>query len=77
YSALEIINAVEISTGVYEQQQWPSFKGLLRTNEVNTYTIKTVRKVLNRKYTKGTVTANGSIRPLLLADFADYRPLFS
>ncbi|MBA7526372.1 hypothetical protein ES705_18534 [subsurface metagenome] len=61
-------NAVEIQSGVFEQQQWPSFKGLLRSGETDTYTVKKVTKVLNRKYTKGTVNSNGSIVPLVLAD---------
>lgn len=61
-------NAIEKSYGVYEQEQWPSFRGLLRSGNVNTYTIKKITKVLNRKYTKGVVEANGWISPLLLGE---------
>jgi len=61
-------NAVEIRDGEYQQEQWPSFKGMLRSEDVNLYTIKTVTKVLNRKYTKGTVMKDGTIQPLLLYD---------
>ncbi len=68
-------NAIQISSGVYKQEQWPSFKGLLRKGEANTYTVKEVTKVLNRKYTKGDVNTDGSISPLLLGDEYDYSPL--
>jgi len=68
-------NAVQIEDGVYEQEQWSSFKGLLRAGEPNTYTIKKVRKVLERKYTKGHVNPNGLIQPLVLDDLAIHSPL--
>lgn len=68
-------NAVEIRDGVYEQELWPSFKGLLRSGQTDTYTIKKQIKVLNRKYTKGHVNSDGSIDPLLLGDSDDYSPL--
>ena len=70
-------NAVKIADGIYEQEQWPSFKGVLRTSESGTYTVKKVTKVLNRKYKKGEVMSDGSIQPLLLSEFGDYPPLFS
>jgi len=57
-------NAVETQSGVYEQQQWPSFKGLLRSNNVDDYIVKNTTKILLRKYTKGHVEANGVIQPL-------------
>ncbi|GAI35019.1 unnamed protein product, partial [marine sediment metagenome] len=59
-------NAVEIRPGVYEQEQWPSFKGLFRGDDVNVYTTKTVQKVLTREYTKGKVTMTGAVVPLVL-----------
>ena len=59
-------NAVEISEGVYSQEQWPSFKGVLRSGKADTYTVKKVVKTLSRKYTKGVVKPDGSIVPLLL-----------
>lgn len=68
-------NAVEIRDGVYEQEQWPSFKGLLRSGETNTYTVRKVTKVLDRKYTKGHVRTDGTIVPLALGDGDDYSPL--
>jgi len=68
--------AIKIADGVYEQELWPSFKGLLRRQHPDVYAIKKIRKVLNRKYTKGTVSPDGTIQPLCLADVADYQPLF-
>lgn len=59
-------NAVEIRAGVYEQEKWPSFRGTLRSNDANVYTIEKVTKTLNRKYTKGTVNPNGTVAPFVL-----------
>jgi len=61
-------NAVMINDGIYEQEQWPSFKGLLRRGEVDIYTTKKVIKVLTRKYTKGTVARDGIISPFVLGE---------
>lgn len=61
-------NAVQIREGVYQQQQWPSFKGLLRQTQTNIYTVKQVTKTLNRKYTKGDVTSDGVVHPLALGE---------
>jgi len=69
-------NAIEIQTGVYEQQQWPSFKGLLRGKETEGYTVKTVTKILERKYTKGYVNPNGSVEPFVLDDSETFSALF-
>ena len=59
-------NAVQLSEGVYQQEQWPSFRGLLQKNQADVYTIKTIVKHLNREYTKGTVTSSGLVVPLIL-----------
>ena len=59
-------NAVQLSDGVYDQEQWPSFKGTLKTADANTYTVKHVTKHLSREYTKGTVTQTGQIIPFSL-----------
>lgn len=64
-------NAVKIRDGEYQQEIWPSFKGLLRSSKPNTYTVKQLRKVLTRKYTKGHVNKDGTVSPLELCDFAD------
>lgn len=61
-------NAVELSSGVYEQEQWPTLKGLLRSRSSDSYTVKRTMKVLKRRYTKGHVHKDGSITPMVLAD---------
>lgn len=59
-------NAVKVSDGVYCQEQWSSFKGLLHSGDINTYTVKSVTKHLSRKYTKGIVTDSGIVKPFVL-----------
>ncbi|GAI80337.1 unnamed protein product, partial [marine sediment metagenome] len=49
-------NATEISKGVFRQELWPSFRGLLRSGEPETYTVGSTVKHLNREYTKGIVS---------------------
>ncbi len=61
-------NAVKISEGVYKQEQWSSFKGLLHSGDINTYTVKNITKHLTRKYTKGIVTDSGVVEPISLAE---------
>ncbi|MBA7528709.1 hypothetical protein ES705_20897 [subsurface metagenome] len=61
-------NAVKISEGVYRQEQWSSFKGLLHSGDINTYTVKSVTKHLSRKYTKGIVTDSGVVKPIALSE---------
>lgn len=61
-------NAVEIQSGVYEQEQWPSLKGMLRSASTEEYKIKKVTKILVRKYTKGTVNREGIVSPLVLGE---------
>lgn len=61
-------NASRLRSGVYQQEQWASFKGLLRSGEPNTYTVKTITKHLNREYTKGIVSPNGTVSPFVYAD---------
>jgi len=61
-------NAVKVSEGVYKQEQWSSFKGLLHSGDINTYTVKTVTKHLTRKYTKGIVTDSGIVKPYVFTE---------
>ncbi|GAJ01484.1 unnamed protein product, partial [marine sediment metagenome] len=61
-------NAVKVSEGIYKQEQWSSFKGLLHSGDINTYTVKSITKHLTRKYTKGIVTDSGVVKPISLAD---------
>lgn len=59
-------DAIKISDGVYKQEQWSSFKGLLHSGDINTYVVKSVTKHLSRKYTKGIVTDSGVVEPIRL-----------
>ncbi len=52
--------------GGYTQEQWPSFRGLFKGKDVNTFTVTHVTKHLTREYTKGTVTATGLVKPFIL-----------
>ena len=56
-------NAIEISDGVYTQEKWPSFRGLLRSGQPENYVVETVTKHLNREYHKGNVTLDGVVLP--------------
>jgi len=59
-------SARQVSDGVYTQEQWPSFKGIFKTTNANTYVVKHVTKHLTREYTKGDVGADGVITPFVL-----------
>lgn len=59
-------NAIKLRDGVYQQEQWSTLKGILRTRDVNSYTIKTTVKHLTREYTKGMVTVDGKVCPFVL-----------
>lgn len=59
-------NAKQVEQGVYVQEQWPSFKGLLRSDDANVYTMHKTTKILNRKYYKGNVTETGEVEPYLI-----------
>ena len=65
-------NAVELRHGVFEQEQWPSFRRLLRTGQTECYTVKKITKVLNREYTKGKVKSDGSVVPFVLDEPAGF-----
>lgn len=67
-------NAVELSPGIYQQEQWPSFRGLLNTGKVDDYTIKKITKIMHREYTKGHINLNGSVDPFVLAEPAELIP---
>ena len=61
-------SAVRIADGVYTQEQWPSFRGLLRSGHPETYIVKTITKHLTREYTKGDVTPSGVVLPFVFDD---------
>jgi hypothetical protein len=58
--------AIKLTDSLYQQEQWPSFSGLLRSKLADTYTVKTITKQLTREYTKGNVTKTGKVTPLIL-----------
>lgn len=61
-------NAVKLADGVYQQELWPSFRGLLRSGKAETYTVQTVTKHLNREYRKGEVRPDGVVLPFVYGD---------
>lgn len=66
--------AIKIADGVYEQELWPSFKGLLRQKHPDVYAVQRIRKTLNRKYTKGIVLNDGLVVPLVLDEIDEPFP---
>lgn len=64
-------NAVAISDTTYEQQKWPTFKGILKTGDSSTYTVTPVIKHLTREYTKGKVDNVGKVTPFIAYDSYD------
>lgn len=63
--------AKKIAEGVYEQEHWPSLKGLFQEGDLNTYKTRRVTKTLIRKYDKGVVTPSGRVAPFQLAEGSD------
>jgi len=61
-------NAVRLSDGVYRQEKWPSFRGLLRSGRPEEYIVETVTKHLTRNYYKGDVTLSGVVLPYVFAE---------
>ena len=59
-------SAVKLGEGVYQQERWPSLRGLLRSQQSDTYTIEKVTKILQRRYKKGHVRPDGIVTPLVL-----------
>jgi len=60
--------AVEIATGVYEQERWPSLAGRLHDGTTKPYTVQKTIKRLNRDYQKGIVTDSGWVDPFVVCD---------
>lgn len=55
-----------VGNGVYTQEHWPTFKGIFKTADANTYIVKNVTKHLTREYTKGNVGPDGIVTPFVL-----------
>ncbi len=61
-------NAVKIGASTYRQEQWPSFRGILRSGKPDTYTVGSTTKHLTREYTKGDITPDGTVLPFVFDD---------
>jgi len=57
-----------LTTNKVEQDQWSSLKGLLSGGSIDKPLTKTITKELKRVYTKGIVSHNGVITPLVYVD---------
>jgi len=64
-------NAILIENGEYRQEVWPSFRGILRSGEPDTYTVGSTVKHLTREYTKGVIEPDGIVVPFVFADSPD------
>jgi len=67
--------AVKIDSTHYQQQQWASLRGLLKSGDVGSYKVKQVTKTLSRKYTKGTISDDGWTVPFSLHESDQPCPL--
>ena len=57
--------AIELSEGVYQQEQWIRLSGLLRSGTVSRYTVKDIIKRQRRTIFSGTVLPSGWVVPLV------------
>jgi len=61
-------NAKKLAHGVYKQESWPSFRGLLKSGDAESYCVGSVTKHLSYEYTKGNVTKTGHVVPFVYDD---------
>lgn len=61
-------NAKQLSKQVFQQVEFEGIKSIIARNCEPYITIKTVRKELSRKYTKGNIQSNGRVLPLVLEE---------
>jgi hypothetical protein len=54
----------KISDGVYIQEIWPSFRGIMKQKDKYKYYVTLRKKKLKRKYDKGIVLPSGKVKPL-------------
>ncbi|MBA7647136.1 hypothetical protein ES703_54906 [subsurface metagenome] len=59
-------NAVKKSDVTYEQEKWPTIKGILQTGKPDHYPILKTTKHLYRDYRKGIVEKSGRVTPFVL-----------
>ncbi len=60
--------AKELTSGVFEQLQFSTLRGVIISNELNSPIIRNTTKTLTRKYEKGHVGLNGVVSPFKLSD---------
>jgi len=61
-------NAEQIAPGVYEQLQFATLRGIIRSESTDSPMISHMTKTLTRKYYKGHVLENGDVSPFVLID---------
>ena len=58
--------AKRLGETLYEQEQWPTLRGMLSRNQADKYVVKTITKRLTRLYLKGVVQTSGHVLPFVL-----------
>lgn len=61
-------NAPEVAKGVYQQLQFATLRGCVRSKDLSSPIIRNTTKKLTRKYYKGTVESDGKVSPLVLCN---------
>lgn len=59
-------NAHRLGEDTYEQEQWPSFKSVIKKQLSGNYVVRKIVKHTNTPYEKGLVTEEGRVLPLRL-----------
>ena len=59
-------DAVELSPGTFEQDQWLTFRGLMHRGNLDEYVVRPTIKRVKRIYDKGVVQSDGRVKPHLL-----------
>lgn len=59
-------DAVEVSDGVFRQEQWARFNGLVKSGNISEYTTQTIEKTLYRRIHSGVLSKSGWISPFSL-----------
>lgn len=61
-------SAVEVSPGVFRQEQWSSLRGILAAGRLDDPTTRQIEKRLTRVYRKGVIADGGLVLPLSFSD---------
>lgn len=59
-------DAKEVSSGVFRQEQWSRFNGLVKNGNISEYTTQTIEKTLYRRIHSGVLSKSGWVSPFLL-----------